>query len=203
RGELDLNPNVKIVTTIGDATVEQDTLGNNFYYLITYSNGVQTNNWVQFKLYHFNLNETVYIRIRPIPSYTYGPNDTLGPIIINADSQAYNWTPGPEIQTGISLVDAGNIRGDTFHKRTLEQQDKNLTLEKVVTGRFHDNYPDTFTVYFTDQFFQGLNRGPNYPATFAGCVKTAAIESWQKQAFESNYNKLLIRDYLVFKSLFN
>jgi hypothetical protein len=185
KGELDLNPNVKIFTTIGNATVEQDS----FYYLITWLNGGQTNNTVICSLYNFNANEqNVYIRIKPIEGYldSVGPNDTLA-VTIGANGKGYcSWTPGIEIKTGIGEVFAGNIPpGDTFQRRTIQDEDKNLALEKVVTAKFHQPDVDSFTVYFTDQFFQGLEPvPPSYPAIFAGCVKTAAIESWQKQVVE-------------------
>jgi hypothetical protein len=200
RGELDLDPEVRIATRVGNATVEQDS----FYYLITYSNGEQTGYSVCCSLFNFQANEeNVYVRIRPKSPYTYGPNTLFGPVNINGNGKgSYLWQPSAEIQSGIGKVDAGNwTQEQGFQKRTLEEEDKNLTLEKADTCRFHSNYTDSFTVYYPDQFFQDLQQGANYPATFAGCVKTAAIEFREKQIYEFNYNKLLVRDYVVFKSL--
>jgi hypothetical protein len=76
-----------------------------------------------------------------------------------------------------------------------------LTMEEIITGYFHYQYPDSFTVYFTDLFFYGLNQSAYYPFQFASCIKTSAQESWQKQVIESYFSKLLIEDRVSFKSL--
>ena len=69
----------------------------------------------------------------------------------------------------------------TYQIATAEYE---LTLEKVITEKFHPPDVDSFTVYFTDQFFQGLGQDSGYPSRFAGYVKDAAVESWQKQVVD-------------------
>ncbi|MDH5186471.1 MAG: hypothetical protein OEW70_05340, partial [candidate division WOR-3 bacterium] len=54
----------------------------------------------------------------------------------------------------------------------------------MITEKFHPPDVDSFTVYFTDQFFQGLGQDSGYPSRFAGYVKDAAVESWQKQVVD-------------------
>ncbi|MEO0115053.1 MAG: hypothetical protein ABIK93_06210, partial [candidate division WOR-3 bacterium] len=195
RGELDLQGQINIATASPSKAYVEWEDSKPHYYLIVDSNGQATNDPVKFELSGFQTNQpNIAILVRCIKTaYT----DTLlyQPVAIDSSGNgSFLWTPNSQ-KTCITRVWAI----DTVTKDSTPS--KELTLEKVVTGRFHDNYPDTFTVYFTDQFFQGLNQGANYPATFAGCVKTAAIESWQKQAFESNSHKLLIRDYLVLSHL--
>ncbi|MCS7250149.1 MAG: hypothetical protein NZ608_04375 [candidate division WOR-3 bacterium] len=74
KGELDSrNPRIEIATNIGNATVENDS----FHYLITNRNKTPTNSWLRFRLYSFNPMETVYIKIKPIRPYIYGPEVSL------------------------------------------------------------------------------------------------------------------------------
>jgi hypothetical protein len=158
---------------MGNATVEQDS----FFYLITYQNGKPTEYSVRFRLSDFEPDEKdVYIKIEPIEGYTYGPNDTLGPVHINDKGEGYfDWTPDSEIQTGVSFVCAGNIPPeDTFYKRT--EEDKSLTLEKVITGEFPQS-EELIHLYYTDQFFVNHDSGATHAQIFINRVKDAILES--------------------------
>jgi hypothetical protein len=201
RGELDLDPEVKIATTpVGNATVEQ----NSFYYLITFSDGEPTGFSVCCTLLNFPANEeNVYIRIRPKLPYTFGPDKLIGPVDIDGQGSGFiEWQPEVDIQTGIGRVDAGTwTQEQGFQKRTLEQQDKSLTLEEVNTGIF--NGDSTYKIYFCRQFFVNHPQHQEYAPTFAGYVKDAAVESWQKQVDEWKLATFVDKNHQYFVTPYN
>ncbi|MDH5684367.1 MAG: hypothetical protein OEZ20_07880, partial [candidate division WOR-3 bacterium] len=189
RGELDLNGQINIATASPSKAYVEWENTTPHYYLIVELNGQATNDPVKFELSGFQANQpNIAILARCIET-AYADTLLYQPVVIDeSGNSSYLWTPNSQ-KTCITRVWAI----DTVTKDSTPS--KNLTLEKVITGKFHDNYPDTFTVYFTDQFFQDSGQGVNYRDIFADCVKTAAIESWQKQVIDWQLGKLLNYNY--------
>jgi hypothetical protein len=175
----DTGSQIHVDSVFGGVYLERcgDTLR---YYLIVSENGVGIHESVRFFFSGFPPDSyNVYIGLTS-KNLSYARYFLLQRVDINPDSTGeFIWYPKDSL-TGITWVTAGyadTSDPNNSYRPVTQQPYEELTLEKVVKAQFHNDYPDTFTVYFTDQFFQGLNQGANYPATFAGWVKTAAIES--------------------------
>ncbi len=176
-----LNPDIQIETGTANSNATVEIEGSiPHYYLVVMRNNAPTGYQVKFNITGFDsCAPNVYIRVRDSILH-----QTIALMKVGIDENGYDdtiWIHGVEY-TCIYWVTAGYA--DTLNPEPTYQPatpSKNLTLEKVITGRFHNDYPDTFTVYYTDQFFHDLNQGSNYPSQFADCIKNAAIESWQKQ----------------------
>jgi hypothetical protein len=194
RGGLDLNPGIEIETGTANsnAYIEWET-SIPHYYLIVETNGQATNYKVKFNLSGFDANApNVYIRVRDSILHQ---NIAMMHIEIDDDGSGDTiWVPGTG-STGIYWVTAGYL-DEVYQPVT---SDKKLTLEKVVSGTFSGD--TTFKIYFCHQFFVNHPQGQSHAPIFAGYVKDAAIETWQKQVNGLNFSKLLIEDIVSFKSL--
>ncbi len=145
RGELDLQGQINIATASPSKAYVEWEGSKPHYYLIIESNGQATNNPVKFELSGFRNNQpNIAILVRCVDS-AYADTLLFQPVVIDSNGNgSFLWTPNSQ-KTCITRVWAI----DTVTKDSTPS--KNLTLQKVITGRFLNN--DIFGVYFCDQFF--------------------------------------------------
>ncbi len=176
-GGWDTNPKIEIDTLLGGVYYEK--AGDTFhYYLIVSQNAQQIRDTIRFIVSSFPPNaRNVYIRAKSIDT-TYARSFFFGRVFPDSNGHADTvWFPSGSL-TGITEVTAGYADTSAQNPEDTYQPDtllipQELTLEKVITGRFHSNYPDTFTVYFTDQFF--VNHKGNY---FSKILLTREFLRW-------------------------
>jgi len=200
-GGWDFPPRIQIDTLFGGVYIERqgDTL---HHYLIVSGNGSSISGSVRIFLKGFPPESAnVYVRAKSAEP-SYARSFFFQRAEINADScDTIIWFPSDSL-TGITMVSAGYadtsapVPEATYKIATAEYE---LTLEKVITGSFSGD--TTYKIYFCHQFFVNHPLHPEHAPTFANYVKNAAIESWQKQVNKLYFSKLLIRDYVIFKSL--